>query len=148
MNAVVLRRRIHQACVILQKPGMHLLDKILGQFQHFGFGAGDVVHAHAPFPAIPVESVHHIRLPCDGIRNGADNAKMVRITFRNRVSGSRECSRAGLRGDVIGDVESPIVVETFDLRVFEVAIGQAEEVEYFLSAGLMGFEPAVSLPVA
>ena len=110
---------IHQRRVILQQPGVNVLEQILGHRQHrFGLRvadcSGDVVDAHTPFFSVTVELFNQWFVESDGERQGADDAEVMRIPLRDVVAGGDQSRRPSLQRGVVGDVEPPVIVKPFD----------------------------------
>lgn len=105
-----------------------------------------LVPANIPLLAERVEGRHHLRVCTNRLAQRLDGALVMGLA-RGSIARRGKCCRRRLQAGVVSDVHPPVGAETFSGAVGEVAFDDLQQVADFVSAGLMPYQPAVSLPV-
>lgn len=138
--------------MVLAKPGKDALVQNLGKLAHLGCLAFRDRVRPLVVGGIALLS-EQVEFPnCRGIRPDGELKRMdhaiVMIGAISPVTGGRQRGRRQLKSRVVRNIELPIRSQIRRLTVFQIPIGDGEQVGDFLLAGLVLLDPSELAPIS
>lgn len=142
----------HQVRVLSSEPLFDSIHQVRGEGEYcfyvrMGDQPGGIVDTHAALLSISIQRVHTRGVKPDRVSEGLNDAEVVGVAFGDGVSAGGKRGGRCLESRVVGDVEFPIVAQSWSPTVLQVTVGQREKVGDFGDACLVNLQPAVLAPL-